>query len=591
MQKGIGIRLTSLGLAALMTVSSPFVVKAHAEDYDSNNTYSYDISYVKDESGIVFEDQYTEALMNQYRIASDSQVVEIPEEFEYDVRRAIKDISDDEEITVGHLRKITRLFISSSYDDTDVSWLNYCTNLEDLFISGEVCNNLGDVIGLDHLKTVSLSIAFDEELQLDRCAFLKHSPEIDKLCIYGQCDPEYLYQLVNIKSMDLPVYLNHNVDFSRLSFLNNLTLNGGAYDIAIHLSNDVIAYLEGNGVNIIMGDFDKTTMEDVKRINERLDEIVKSLNLDPNATDKEKIDAVLIYCLEHLEYDEEVSNLLDNGRESEINHNYFYQDGYLYGALELDTQICGNYAAFIEALLRRVGVNSFMLVSQNHAWNLVEVEGEYYFYDSAWLDGQTINVSREEINEDPNGYTIEVTSEVKRADDILLSSDSEDDDLLVWYKVNPSDFFANPDKYYEVDGAHSAINFPINIVEVKTKKPSDQVSLLPSNPDSVVDEQGSDIINETDSETEDNNQFIYNKTYNQEESKFRHRLFDVTIGNKKFRITGLVLIGLMIALGGAFNARRLKQKKKSKSTKYYYDDYDGLYFADDPLESGEHKKL
>lgn len=573
MKKGIGIKLTSIGLAALMTVTGPFVAKAHAEDYNPDNTYSYNISYVKDESGIVFEDQYTEALMNQYRMAPDSQVIKIPEEFEYDVRRAIKDISDDEEITIGHLRKITRLFISSSYDDTDMSWLNYCTNLEDLFISGDVCNHLDDVIGLDHLKVVSLSIAIDQELQLDHCAFLKHSPEIEKLCIYGQCDPEYLYQLDNVRGMDLSVFFNRNVDFRRLSFLDNLTLNGGAYDIAIHLSNDDIAYLESKGVNITKGGFDDTTMEDVKRINEKLDEIVKSLNISPNATDEEKIDAVLIYCLEHLEYDEEVSNLLDNGRESEINHNHFYQDGDLYGALELDTQICGNYAALMEALLYRVGVNSYVLSSSNHGWNLVEVDGEYFYVDATWLDTQNIVTYTETTEKTETGYSVTWTPETHKAEDVIASGDEELMGELRWYRVNPGEYSRDPNSFEsdQTYGSHQAYDFPLSIVEVTSEK-----SEVSSNNATLATESENTNTNTDTSTTTVTN----TDTESKEEKNFAERLFDVTIGNKTFRITGAVLIGILTSLGIAISVRRKKEQERLRRRRQQQQQQ---YFNSDPF--------
>ena len=120
------------------------------------------------------------------------------------------------------------------------------------------------------------------------------------------------------------------------------------------------------------------------------DEIIRSFNLDESATDEEKINAVLIYCLENLEYDSEVASLLDSGRRDEVDYSAFYAEGSLYGALENDSQICGNYAALMKALLHRLGIDSYYLTSENHAWNLVEVDGEYYYYDATWLDQQMI---------------------------------------------------------------------------------------------------------------------------------------------------------------------------------------------------------
>lgn len=568
MKKRIGVRLTSLGIAALIAVSGPFTVKAHAEDYNQNNTYSYNISYVKDESGIIFDDNYTEELMNQYRMAPDSQVIEIPEQFNYDVRRSIGNISEDEEITVGHLRKITRLFLTTSYDDLDMSWINYCTNVEDLFITGAIANNLDEVIGLEHVKTVSLGVPVDRKLHLEQCSFLKHCPEIENLYIGGQFDPEYLYQLDNVKGMDLNMFYNRNIDYKRLDFLDSLTLNGGAYDIAIHLSNEDIAYLEGKGVTITKGGFDDTTMEDVKHINEELDQIIKSLNLSPNATEEEKINAVLIYCLENLEYDSEVSDLLDAGRRNEIDHDHFYHGGDLYGALELDSQICGNYAALMDALLYRVGVNSYVLSSETHGWNLVEVDGEYYFVDATWLDSQNVVVYTETKETTPDGYSITLTPEKHKAEDIISSND-ELMDQLDWYRVNPYDYKMNPDSFEQGRsfGSHQAGDFPISIVEVTNNGESDATTVQPV----------SDSTNTNSTANNDDN-----PTEKKAEKSFGERLFDVTIGNKTFRITGAVLVAIMSSLGIAISVRKKKEQerlRKRRQQQYFS-------YGNDPYSSG-----
>ena len=586
--KKSGITITSIGLALLISLGHPItLMEAYAAE--NENVESYNISYVLDESKGKIIDTYDEVVMNMYRYAPDDQVIDIPKIFRRDICYHLGKSFDDD-ITVGDLRSIDdnlQLYAPLEDDeDVDLSWLNYCSCLKSLSIRGNLYKHMDDVMCLENIETITFSSYYDETIDLSNCGFLNYCPNLEEFSIKGACHLEQLYQFKNIKHLCIDISEIYVVDYKKLDYLEELTIYGDPYNIAICLSNDIIDYLEEKGVKISFGN--ETNMNQIRIINDKLDEIVKGLGLDKNATDDEKINAVLIYVLSNLEYDEEAATLLNAGKS--FDHKKFYQGGFLYGALERKTHICGNFAAFVEALLRRVGVNSFMLVSQNHAWNLVEVEGEYYFYDSAWLDGQVINISREIIKEGPNGYTSEVTSEVKRVEDILLSEDSEDVDLLVWYKVNPADFFESPDEYGEEDEAHSAINFPITIVEVKKKITSEQASPLPNSYDAAAEKQGGDTFNGVGSEIRYNNQSIY-KPSKKEDKNFGQRIFDVTIGNKKFRITGEVLIGLMIALGGAFNARRMKQKKKSKSTQYYGYDYDGLYFADYFLESGGHKKI
>ena len=54
----------------------------------------------------------------------------------------------------------------------------------------------------------------------------------------------------------------------------------------------------------------------------------------------------------------------------------------------MDTAICGNYTAMVEALSDRLGnpKDSFYMTSNTHAWNLMNIDGELYYVDSTWLD-------------------------------------------------------------------------------------------------------------------------------------------------------------------------------------------------------------
>ena len=80
----------------------------------------------------------------------------------------------------------------------------------------------------------------------------------------------------------------------------------------------------------------------------------------------------------------------------------FYENGFLYGALEMDSAICGNYAALLTALCRRVGINSYCLCNSEHAWNMVEIDDNNYFTDSTLLDNNYISVTIKGLFVDKN---------------------------------------------------------------------------------------------------------------------------------------------------------------------------------------------
>ena len=116
-----------------------------------------------------------------------------------------------------------------------------------------------------------------------------------------------------------------------------------------------------------------------------------SFNLSENATDQEKLNAVLTYVLCNFEYDPDVASAYDEyGLGSSELHaamsKVICENGDLEAGLEGDTQICYQYAAMTSALLNRLDVDSDIISSRTHAWNIVKIGDYYYYVDSTWLD-------------------------------------------------------------------------------------------------------------------------------------------------------------------------------------------------------------
>ena len=571
-----GVLFTSIGLAA-MIAASPISLKQVSAAENGDN-YSYNISYIRDESKANIEDNYDEELMEKYRNAPDDMIVEIPEEFKYEVVGHISNKSEDDVITVGDLRSIDYLMLDISDDtvgDVDLSWLNYCTNLKYLYLYGDIIQYTDDILGFDNIDTIILTTRYGEEIMdLRNCGFINHCPTLKTLSISGLYDAEQLYGL-NVKHLSLDVKETHTVDFKKLDFLDELTLYGGAYDIAIYLSNDDIDYLESKDVKISFGTIDNVDIDQIREINDKLDEIVESLGLDENATDEEKIRAVLIYVLSNLEYDEYASECQEKGIN--YDHDPFYQDGELYGALEGESQICGNYAALTSALLHRLGVDVYFVTSDSHAWNLVEVDGEWYYFDSTWLDDDKVTVWEEKWEDIPGGKTLTITPVTLTVEEVLASGDQEGLDQLLWYKVVPSDYKADPDKYHDkkVDKrtgeeyySHDVNDFPITIVEVQTENTDSNVSSEEENSSSVDDATVSNVSSEeTNSSSVDDVTASNDNSKNtpKDDKNFGKKLFDVTIGNKVFRrVSGAALIGLLAGLGIAIPVRRKKKREEEE---------------------------
>lgn len=562
----IRFTLTSIGLAAALAASPCSMTKASAAE--NGNEYSYDIKYIYDESQAAIDDNYDEELIEKYRNAPDDMVVEIPEHFKYCMSNYTHK-GADEDITVSDLRSLKRLNLYSFDDEEyDMSWLNYCSGLEKLDISSELLNYMGDVVFLDNLKSFSTSSSplydWEDCVNFEKCGFLNNSNNLDEVRITGYYYPEQVYNL-KAKRLVLDVGNVHTIDYTKLNsdYLKELVINGAPYDVAMNLSNADIDFLEKNGVSISFGQVDGTTMEKVREINDKLDIIVESLGLDENATDEEKVRAVLIYVLSNLEYDDYASECQEKG--TNFDHEPFYQGGELYGALERDTHICGNYAALTSALLSRVGVNDYYVTSDSHAWNLVEVDGEWYYFDSTWLDDDKVTVWEEEWEDIPGGKSLTITPIDQTVEEALASGNEESINQLVWYKVLPSDYKADPDKYHDknVDKktgeeyySHDVNGFPITIVEVKTENTNSNAA--------SEEEKSSNVLDATVSKekSKENNAL---KDTPKTDRNFGQKVFDVTIGNKIFRrVSAGALIGLFVSLGIAIPVRINRKKKEEK---------------------------
>lgn len=53
--------------------------------------------------------------------------------------------------------------------------------------------------------------------------------------------------------------------------------------------------------------------------------------------------------------------------------------------------VCISYAYLTTSLLSEAGITSYLVTSSNHAWNLVELNGEYYYIDTTNIDSAFIS--------------------------------------------------------------------------------------------------------------------------------------------------------------------------------------------------------
>lgn len=101
-------------------------------------------------------------------------------------------------------------------------------------------------------------------------------------------------------------------------------------------------------------------------------------SVSSDMSDLQKAIALHDYLTVNCEYDQEN---LKNGSVPETSHS-------TYGVFADRIAVCDGYALSYKYLLSRVGIDCYMVTSDeiNHAWNLIKLDGQYYQVDVTWDD-------------------------------------------------------------------------------------------------------------------------------------------------------------------------------------------------------------
>ena len=109
--------------------------------------------------------------------------------------------------------------------------------------------------------------------------------------------------------------------------------------------------------------------EQIEFINNYIDEFMNK-NLNLSMSNYDKIKSFHDHIVNNTVYDEE---------------NRF--DSYTaYNLITSGVSICGGYSDIIAIYLNKLGVKNYKITSENHIWNLVELDGAWYHLDATWDD-------------------------------------------------------------------------------------------------------------------------------------------------------------------------------------------------------------
>lgn len=193
------------------------------------------------------------------------------------------------------------------------------------------------------------SIAEDEVYSLIYDAFMNLKSSID-LSAYGMSSDEVFY-IRNKVLYDYPEIFY--LDYENSGYWSNGKLEFEYIDTYIN----VIAMKN--------------------ELNNKVKNILSNI-ITSNMTEYQKELAIHDYIVLNTRYDEE-----------NYNNNTIPRESYTtYGTLVKGVAVCQGYAETFKLLLREVGIDSIIVSSEpmNHAWNIVNIDGESYQVDVTWND-------------------------------------------------------------------------------------------------------------------------------------------------------------------------------------------------------------
>lgn len=375
-----------VGAMAFSLVSTPKLVMAHETGCSFSEIASYS-AFEKELSNLSFMHQVTFQNNGLYDLLNEQS---------------------GNNLSVDYLRSVTHLCIEGPLSNNDLSDLKYLPNLEALEIKGM------DVDCYDLKYNQNLYTFRLEECSLSNTSELPNT--IRTLCIQGSTVSDNVISVpYHTTSLNTEASVFNKIVFKNPSVLKEFVFSGYAiFDINDLKNASNLSYIRlsrcpnvKNGallrgfsnLNCVELDeyaciwMDKETLDSLSidggqkekfsSYMGEIDEIVGQIIKD-GMSDKECLDAIIIYIIQKIEYDEKVENERTGYKILVTNYN----DEPISYSLHSDIGICVNYASLFTAIANRVHLDSYQPRNESHTWNMVRFGNtdSYKGYDLTALD-------------------------------------------------------------------------------------------------------------------------------------------------------------------------------------------------------------
>lgn len=189
----------------------------------------------------------------------------------------------------------------------------------------------------------------------------------------------YMEILQGIKDLEEEIYV-HSSDAKRTNQLLELVLKDSPEIFWCDGTAKTTSYEGEDNYTVLKPSYLCDKQERKKRQEEIDREVKKCLGgINENSTDYDKILFVFDYIVDTVDYD---SNAKDNQN--------------IYSVFVGKKSVCAGYSKATQYLLEKLGVFCTYVTGktksgENHAWNLVICEGDYYYLDTTWGDPVFLN--------------------------------------------------------------------------------------------------------------------------------------------------------------------------------------------------------
>lgn len=126
----------------------------------------------------------------------------------------------------------------------------------------------------------------------------------------------------------------------------------------------------------------KYSADDIEKINNKINEIINELNINNYTNSKDKIKTFHDYIAN--------ANKYDIDRQDK---KYKYHSDSAIGTLFEGYSICSGYTDTMAIFLSKINIENIRIANNNHTWNAVKLNNNWYHIDLTWDDPVTSNGS------------------------------------------------------------------------------------------------------------------------------------------------------------------------------------------------------